>query len=120
MNAHLKTTAAAVIGSALLALSAAAQADAAYGTTTRDQRMDSALQDYRSTHSSSTSSMSTSDQKPGRFARAENSVKRGAHRTGEALKSGASKVGSAVSKAGHKTADALRNTGDKIHDKIGD
>jgi hypothetical protein len=106
----IKTAAVTLLGSVLLALSAGAQA-AEYGDTTRDQRMDSALQNYRDPH--------RNDQ-PGRFARAENSVKRGAHRSGNAVKSGANKVGHAVANAGRKTAGALRNTGDKIHDKVGD
>jgi hypothetical protein len=91
------------------ASSLAFAADPAYSDSSRQDRMDSAYDNYRSNphyNHAGNASMSTDHNGGGRFERAENSMKRGAHRTGEAIKHGA-----------HKTADALRRTGDKIKDK---
>lgn len=83
--------------------------------TTRQQRMDDALQNYRSNQPS----------QPGRFERAENAVKRdahktgaaikrGAHKTGEAIEHGAQKVGHAVGKGVDKTGAAIKRGGEKL------
>jgi hypothetical protein len=110
MNRNQFAIAAVALATTLAGVSTLARAE----DTTRQDRMDSAYSDYKSNprynHSDSTS-MSTSNSDStkggGRFDRAESSVKRGAHKTGDAIKSGA-----------HKTAEALRRTGDKIKDKV--
>jgi hypothetical protein len=93
------------------ASSLAFAADPSYNDdSSRQERMDSAYDSYRNNphynHSGNTSMSGTDHSSGGRFERAENSVKRGAHKTGDAIKNGA-----------HKTAEALRRTGDKIKDK---
>jgi hypothetical protein len=81
----------------------------------REQRMDEALQNYRSANgtsmsmnsSSGTSYGSTDNRGTGRFARAENATKRGLHRAGDAIKRGAHKTGEAISHAGEKVKHAV-------------
>jgi hypothetical protein len=86
------------LGACLLAVSAlGVAATDPSSVPDRDQRMDQALRDYRAAHP---------NDRPGRFARAENSVKRGAHRAANAVKKGA-----------HKTGAALHRTGQKIEGK---
>jgi hypothetical protein len=107
MNRNHFAIAAVALATTLAGVSTLARAE----DTTRQDRMDSAYSDYKNNprynHADSTSMSNTDNTKGGgRFDRAESSVKRGAHRTGEAIKSGA-----------HKTAEALRRTGDKIKDK---
>jgi hypothetical protein len=108
MTRHSFAFAAAALATALAgASSLALAADPAYNDdSSRQERMDNAYDNYRNNHAGNASMSSTDRHGGGRFERAENSVKRGAHRTGEAIKSGA-----------HKTAEALRRTGDKIKDK---
>jgi hypothetical protein len=72
--------------------------------TQRRERMDRAYEDYR-------------NQDPGPAARAESSIKRGAHRTGSAIKHGAQKVGHAVGKGVRKTGEAIGHGGEKLEDK---
>lgn len=69
----------------------------------RSERMDRAYEDYR-------------NPQPGPAARAENSVKRGAHRAGSAVKHGARKVGHAVGKGVRKTGEAIGRGGEKLED----
>jgi hypothetical protein len=107
MNRKHYAIAAVALATTLAGVSTLARAD----DTTRQDRMDSAYSNYKSNpryNHSDGSSMSNGDSTKGggRFDRAESSVKRGAHKTGDAIKSGA-----------HKTAEALRRTGDKIKDK---
>ena len=71
-------------------------------STTRDERMDAALQDYRS---------SQTNDRPGPMARAENSIKHGFHKAGAGMKHGAHEVGHAVSEGAHKTGQALHRAG---------
>lgn len=84
----------------------------------RDQRMDEALQNYRSANGTSTSINSNSGTSgasygsndtrgSGRFARAEEATKRGLHRAGDAIKRGAHKTGEAISHAGEKVKHAV-------------
>ncbi len=87
-----------LIGAALVASSVAAMAADASSEAARDQRMDAALQSYRAAHPT---------EGVGTFEKAENSVKRGAYRTGQAIKRGA-----------HKTGVAIKRTGEKIEDKL--
>ena len=84
-------------GSAAFAAEAGTEAD-------RKERMDKAYEDYR-------------NPQPGRFARAESSVKRGAHRTGEAIENGAKKAGHAVGKGVRKTGEAIGRGGEKLENK---
>lgn len=103
MNTFKFAVALATIVTASTAMAAEAQSQ-----ISRDQRMDEALQNYRS------SASADRNPSPGRFARAEESVKRGAGKAGAAVKHGAKKAGHAVSTGAHKTGDALRRTGKKI------
>jgi hypothetical protein len=59
----------------------------------RQQRMDKALEDSRNPN-------------PGRFARAENSVKRGARKAGAAVGKGVRKTGEAIGRGGKKLENA--------------
>ncbi len=59
----------------------------------RQQRMDKALEDSRNPH-------------PGRLARTENSVKRGAHKAGAAVGKGVRKTGKAIGRGGKKLDNA--------------
>jgi hypothetical protein len=106
MNRHQFALAAVALATALAGASSLALAD----DSSRQDRMDSAYDNYRNdphyNHAGNASMPSADHNSGGRFERAENSVKRGAHRTGDAIKNGA-----------HKTAEALRRTGDKIKDK---
>jgi len=69
----------------------------------RRDRMDQAYEDYR-------------NPQPGPAARAENSIKRGAHRAGSAIKHGAQKAGHAVGKGVRKTGEAIGRGGEKLED----
>jgi hypothetical protein len=86
-----------------VASTAALAADPA-SESARKERMDQAYEDYRNPN-------------PGPAARAENSIKRGAHRTGEAIESGAKKVGHAVGKGVRKTGEAIGRGGEKLEEK---
>jgi hypothetical protein len=109
MNRIKLTLVAAMIG----ASGAAMAADPSMNSSRQD-RMDAAYDNYRS-GSSSNASMKNSDTKSqGRFARAEDSVKRGASKTGSAIENGARKVGHAVGNGARKTKDAIRRTGEKM------
>jgi hypothetical protein len=92
-----------ILAAALVGLCSAAMAD-----TDRDQRMNSALENYRS------SEAAAKNPEPGRFARAEESTKRGARKAGSAIKRGAKRAGEGISTGVEKTGDALRRTGEKI------
>ena len=76
----------------------------------RRERMDEAYQNYR---------QSPSYREPGRFERAENAVKHGAHDAGEGIKHGAQKTGEAIQHGAEKTGEAIgkgvRKTGDALH-----
>ena len=108
----MKTTSVWICGAMLAAASTLAAADEP-GATTRQQRMDAALADYR-TGQSSPSADNESDcsqtSNGGTFARAEASVKRGACKTGHAIERGVRKTGH----AGRKTGNVLRRTGEKM------
>ena len=87
------------LAAALIGASTAALAIDTDSEANRQQRMDDALQTYRSGDARNTN--------PGRFARAEESTKRGFRKAGAAIKRGA-----------EKTGDALHRTGEKIEDKL--
>jgi hypothetical protein len=72
--------------------------------TDRRARMDRAYEDYRNPN-------------PGPAARAESSMKRGAHNTGAAIKRGTKKAGHAVGKGMRKTGEAIGRGGEKLEDK---
>lgn len=93
-----------LIAALLGAASTAALAADPASESTRRERMDRAYQDYRNPN-------------PGPAARAESSMKRGAHRSGEAVERSAKKVGHAVRKGVHKTGDAMRRGGAKLDKK---
>lgn len=93
--------------------------------TTRQERMDAALSDYRANNpnasesttgvsADSTSSDCAIYSNGGTFSRAEAAAKRGACKTGHALDRGAKKTGHAISNVGKKTGDAIRRTGEKM------
>jgi len=98
---QLKLTLLAAILGATCATAALA-ADPGSEAARRD-RMDQAYEDYR-------------NQDPGPAARAESSIKRGAHRAGTAIKHGAEKVGHAVGKGVRKTGEAIGHGGEKLED----
>ena len=108
-----------ICGAMLAAASTLAAADQP-GATSRQERMDQALADYRAGQPSgnatvndeSTNCNQASD--GGTFARAEASIKRGACKTGHAIERGVRKTGHAIGKAGRKTGDALRHAGEKM------
>lgn len=111
---HLGLIAATAI--ALTGLLPAAQAQ----DTTREQRMEEALQNYRSTD--------PRNPQPGPAARAEQNIKQGAHnagaavkrgaqRTGEVIKHGAQRTGEAVGNGMERSGDAIRRGGEKLKDK---
>lgn len=111
-----KTTSMWICGTMLAAASTLAVA-ADTATTTRQQRMDEALADYRAGQpatSADSSSDCTQMSNGGTFARAEASIKRGACKTGHAIERGVNKTGHAIGNAGRKTGDALRRTGEKM------
>jgi hypothetical protein len=137
------TLLAALIGASSAVLAADPQTDAA-----RQQRMDDALQNYRSgtpsadskspattkssasKSSSSKSKSSASSSSGSTFQRAENSVKSGARKTGdaveragnatgEAVERGIESTGNTVSKGMNKGFDAIRRTGETIQEKTG-
>ena len=114
-----KTTSVWLCGAMLAAASTLAMADRAdAATTTRQQRMDEALADYRAGQPSASvenpSTDCTQTSTGGTFARAEASIKRGACKTGHAIERGVNKTGHAIGNAGRKTGDALRRTGEKM------
>jgi hypothetical protein len=113
----MKTTSLWICGALLTAASTLAAADQP-GATTREQRMENALADYRSGQSNpsaSTASMDcTQTSDGGTFARGEAAMKRGACKTGHAIERGVKKTGNAIGKAGRKTSDAIRRTGEKM------
>lgn len=83
-----------------LATTAALAADMSTDQARQD-RMDAAYSDYRNPN-------------PGPAARAESSMKRGAHRAGSAIKHGAEKVGHAIGKGVRKTGEAIGHGGEKM------
>lgn len=89
-------------------------------TPPREQRMNEALNNYRSAD--------PRNPQPGPAARAEQDVKdgarragaatkRGVQRTGEVIKHGAQRAGQAVGTGMEKTGDAIHRGGEKLKDK---
>jgi hypothetical protein len=130
---HLSLIAAATIALAGLLPAAHAQ------DTTREQRMDQALQNYRGANQATTTrdtqapayrSADPRNPQPGPAARAEQNIKEGAHdagaavkrgaqRTGEAIKHGAQRTGEAVGNGMERSGAAIRRGGEKLKDKSG-
>jgi hypothetical protein len=88
-------------GAVLLASSLVAVAAESPTDTSREQRMDDALQRYRDAHP---------DTGAGPVARAEESMKRGLRKTGQAIKHGAQATGHAVKHGAHKVGQAIHPT----------
>ena len=97
-----------ILAAAIVGLSSAAMAAV---DTDRDQRMNTALENYRS------SDAAAKNPEPGRFARGEEAAKRGVRKAGHAVKRGAHRAGQGIATGVEKTGDALRRTGDKIKEK---
>ncbi len=97
-----------ILAAALVGLSSAAMADTA---ADRDQRMNQALENYRSSDSAA------KNPAPGRFARAEEATKRGVRKAGTAVKTTAKRTGEGIASGVERTGNALRRTGDKIKEK---
>ncbi|MEP7102046.1 MAG: hypothetical protein ABI781_16175 [Burkholderiales bacterium] len=93
-----------LIGTLIGAASTAVMAADPASESTRRERMDQAYEDYR-------------NPQPGPAARAESSIKRGAHKTGEAIERGAKKVGHAVGKGVRKTGEVIGRGGEKLEEK---
>ena len=90
--------------SSLAALAADPRAD-----TTREQRMDEALQRYRASHPDASESAGP---------RSESGFKRGVAKTGAAIEHGAERAGNAVRRGLEKTGQAAHRVGDKISEKV--
>ncbi len=109
------------VGTLLVAVSAVSLAATSSSETTREQRMDTALQNYRSAHPDTYRGANPGTTAQGPAARAEDSVKRGAHKAGSAIKRGAHKTKEGAESAGHaigsgarSAASSVRRTGQKM------
>jgi hypothetical protein len=98
----MKHTLRLTLGALLVAVSTAGMAE-----MTRQERMDEALQNYR-----------TNGNEPSRMDRAENSVERGAKKTGNAVERGAKKTGNAVEHGAKKTGQAVGRGVEKTGEAI--
>jgi hypothetical protein len=107
----MKTTSLLMCGAMLAAMSTFAAADQP-GATTRQERIDAALADYRS--GQPTPSTANGSAYESTDCSQASAIKRGACKTGHALERGVKKTGNAIGKAGRKTGDALRRTGEKM------
>ena len=97
------------IGVLLTMSSLACVAADQYADTTREQRMDEALQRYRSAHPDRSESAGT---------RTESGFKGGVRRTGAAIERGAEKGGNAIKHGLEKVGQAAHRVGDKISEKV--
>ncbi|MEO8807340.1 MAG: hypothetical protein ABI433_14770 [Burkholderiaceae bacterium] len=97
-----------ILAAALVGLSSAAMADL---NSDREQRMNDALENYRS------SDASAKNPSPGPVARAENATKRGLRKAGDAIETTAKRTGEGVAAGAHKAGNAMRRTGEKIKEK---
>lgn len=95
-----------ILVAALVGVSSVAMAD-----TTREERMNDALENYRNGNTAA------KNPEPGPFARAEEATKRGVRKAGEAIKTTAKRTGEGVKNGAERTGDALRRTGEKIKEK---
>lgn len=86
---------------------------AATAEEARQQRMDEAYQNYKD------GVATDGPRQPGRFERAENSVKSGMQRAGEAVKRGAEKTGEAIRHGASKTGEAIRHGAEKTGEAVG-
>lgn len=99
---------------ALAFVAGASFAETPVTDTTRQERMDAALQNYREQQSDVDANANS---QPGPMARTEESIKRGARKTVEAVKHGAHKTGQAIGKGVRKTGEALQRGGEKLEEK---
>ncbi|MGC3984327.1 MAG: hypothetical protein QM777_06120 [Pseudorhodoferax sp.] len=99
---------------ALAGLLPAAQAQAQ--DTTREQRMDQALQNYRNGNAAPAArdaqppayrSADPRNPQPGPAARAEQNIKEGAHNAGAAVNRGAQRTGEAIKHGAQRTGEAV-------------
>jgi hypothetical protein len=108
------TLAALLLGVAASGAALAADPD---GEAARQQRMEEALANYRDQQTgAATRPDDYRNPNPGPAARAEASIKRGAHRTGQAIRHGAEKAGHAVGTGARKTGEAIGRVGEKLQD----
>lgn len=99
-----------ILASLLGGVSLACVAAQPTATTTREERMDDALQSYRAAHpDAGTAASGTST---------ESGFTRGVKRTGQAIERGAERAGHAVRRGLEKTGDAAHRVGDKISEKV--
>lgn len=96
----------------LMTASVGAMAETTTTNTTRDQRMNAALQDYRSGNGSSDTSTNGMRRK-GTFERAEDSAKSGTRKAGHAIAEGSRTAGHAVAQGARKTGHAVHKATDK-------
>lgn len=113
MNVLKTTLLAALVGASTLAL-----ADVPVTNTTRDQRMDQALQDYRSGQSTGSMSRSTAAPKEGRWQQTKERFKSDAHNAGQEIKETSKDAGHAVANGARKTGHAIHKGADKAVDKV--
>jgi hypothetical protein len=111
MNVLKTTLLAALVGASTMAL-----ADVPVTNTTRDQRMDQALQDYR--NGSTSSSSSTAAPKEGRWQQTKERFKSDAHNAGQEIKQTSKDAGHAVANGARKTGHAIHKGADKAVDKV--
>jgi len=108
MNAT-KLTVAFVVGPLMALSSVVAVAADPTPSSTREQRMDDALDRYRAAHPEASDSAAP---------RTESGFKRGVQRTGSAIERGAERAGHAVRRGLEKTGEAAHRVGDKISEKV--
>jgi hypothetical protein len=119
LNMHAIKLTRLVLTAALFGVAAggAAQAADPDADAARQQRMDEALGHYRDQQGGSAARPDDyRNPQPGPAARAEASIKRGAHRAGHAIRHGAEKAGHAVGKGVRKTGEAIGRGGEKLED----
>lgn len=103
-----------VLAAALIGATGAAFADY---SGSREERMQSALSDYRSGRQTSNQQGERDMSPTAPATRNGTSVKRSAHNAGQAIKHGAQRVGHAVGTGLHKTGQAIGNAGAKLQSK---
>ena len=97
-------------------IGASGLASAAYDGS-RDDRMQSALDDY---HNSSQYKATQGDSSSRSSGGVGASIKHGAQKVGTSVKHGAEKVGHAVGTGLHKTGEAIDHAGQKLKSKTAD
>jgi hypothetical protein len=100
MNLFKLTLSAAVLSAVATTSFAAVDTQHGATTTTREERMNAALENYRSRHPDAKVSDNTAQ--PGPVARTENAVKRGFHKAGDAIHRGVEKTKDAAHRVTHR------------------